>query len=343
MLGSILFAAAHANATPATPPATSAQLTLRAAVADAGPKLGLTEPWQKKIFEEEVVPHYSRFIRDYRSTDQGVQADVDLEMIKKYLGFYATRSIRRDDLQMVLFLKFEKDCSKCVQSVSEMRQFMVSRAEHRGFKTVWLAPGEVGDESLSGKALEDRVADVAHDRNAAGAMVVQMKKAPVDIDAAHADEGRFQIQLLTLARGDRELKFASNLEILNSDSFEGAAQRLMTDAMIDFGTRAVLAGDADEDTKDEVLVIVSGIQGFAHSNRVKAALEAGLADARSVDTRRIARGQITFAVHSSRKTDELRAQLSKIEVGGAEGDASARPQRLAVTPVDDRTIQAEVK
>src|SRR4051794_9867340 len=63
---------------------------LKSAVTASASKLGELEPWQKRIFSEEVVPQYQRFVRDYRSSGtSGVTAEIDLESLRQYLRFYA--------------------------------------------------------------------------------------------------------------------------------------------------------------------------------------------------------------------------------------------------------------
>ena len=48
---------------------------LKAALASSEARLGALEPWQKRIFADEALPQYQRFIRDYRSSASGVKAD----------------------------------------------------------------------------------------------------------------------------------------------------------------------------------------------------------------------------------------------------------------------------
>src|SRR4051812_6455948 len=65
------------------------QEKLKDAVRESEPKLGTLEPWQKKIFEDEVVPSYQVFIKDYRSVGREISADVDVDSIRNYLAYYA--------------------------------------------------------------------------------------------------------------------------------------------------------------------------------------------------------------------------------------------------------------
>src|SRR4051812_29867780 len=60
---------------------------LRQAVEGSAAQLGALELWQKKLFDEEVVAQYPRFIKDYRVVGDKVEAQVDLDNIKNYLEF----------------------------------------------------------------------------------------------------------------------------------------------------------------------------------------------------------------------------------------------------------------
>ena len=51
------------------------QAQLRTVVTKAKERLGDLEPWQGKLFDEEVVPQASRFVRDYRPGTKGLSAD----------------------------------------------------------------------------------------------------------------------------------------------------------------------------------------------------------------------------------------------------------------------------
>jgi hypothetical protein len=247
---------------------------LKAALLESQTRLGELEPWQKKIFDEEAVPQYQRFIRDYRSSQthsgsaiSNLAVDIDMESLKNYLKFYAPKTLKRTekDTAVLLYMRSGEGCEKCVASGPGIRKLVQARVLRRGFKPVWLSADDLAaagggepDAELAGKALEKRVAELASTRNAAGYLVLEWAPAPVDeVDSMHADEKRYVIHSSLQARGlggssavapapgalakapATSGRVEGKMEIMEDDAFEAAAARLLTDAFTDLGAQSV--------------------------------------------------------------------------------------------------------
>src|SRR2546430_11890887 len=74
-------AAAAANIDPLT-------AKLQAFLTDTKQHLGPLEPWQSRLFDDEILSDAKRFIRDYKASKTGVEAEADMDAIKRYLRFY---------------------------------------------------------------------------------------------------------------------------------------------------------------------------------------------------------------------------------------------------------------
>jgi hypothetical protein len=332
MLGaSNVRAAPPASASPATNSAFNSRL--KAAVSDAAGELGTLEPWQKKIVDEEALPQYQRFIRDYSSTT----IQVDREALANFLAFYAKKSLNRETSTALVVLKPEASCAKCLEAAPAIHRLIKARLERRGFTLSFVNPEDLGDPKLDGARLDERALEAAPGRNAAAVLVVRWQAAPVDdLDSAHAEEKRYLMHSLIAVWGaaqpgadvSRELaRSQGQVELLDNDSFESPMSRLLTDAFSDLGAKVVKAqtqvagGD-----RSEILVEVRGIRDFTHFSKIKAQLRERLKEASSIDERTLMRGKAQFAVNTTRTADQVRAELAGF---GAE-TASAGPAEVPI-------------
>ena len=105
---------------------------------------------QKKIFDEEVVPQYAFFLKDYSQVGNKVSVQVDTDAIKSYLAFSAAKNIPTGTAQLLLYLKADPHCPKCIEASTEVKRSMQARAERRGFIPVWMTPEELVDTEANG-------------------------------------------------------------------------------------------------------------------------------------------------------------------------------------------------
>jgi hypothetical protein len=287
---------------------------LKNAVIESQKKLGTLSPSEKKIFEEEVVPQYQRFIRDYRSSGPGagLVAEIDYTNLKNYLRFSAPAGAKPQDTLVMTYLRAAPDCDKCKNALPDIKKMVTARLARRGLSPLWLSTDEVGGPDVVGKALDTAVVDLALKRSAIGAAILQWQIAPIDaIDQAHADEKRYFIRSVLQIR---ELgRSQGQLELQDKDSFENSAAQLLTDAFTEMGARAgqtmpIFA--ALDPGKEETVVEVSGIRDFSQYNQVKQALQEQLKDFASFEERKVAKGKITFALITDKKLEDLKARVS---------------------------------
>ncbi|MGZ3689483.1 MAG: hypothetical protein ACXVBW_14370, partial [Bdellovibrionota bacterium] len=291
---------------------------LKKAISDSQSKLGTLDPFQTQIFNDEVVPQYQRFIRDYRPTPSGLSADIDTDSIRRYLLFQATKSLKQKEYRFLVALKMDPNCEKCRESFEGIKRLVNNRIVRRGLQPAWLSPEDVADPKLVGKALDDWLADVAARKNFAGAVAVQWNPAPIDdIDTAHADEKRYIIHAFLDVR--EISKSGGQLELMENDGFESSTARLLTDAFTDVGTKIELAASQTETGKQELLVEVGGIRDYGHLSAIKTQLGNLLKDTGTLEERRISRGKVVFAVATKKSADDVRKQLTGVNLETAPG------------------------
>lgn len=342
-----------APAAPVAGQSSKVQDALKSQVQENLKKMGELEPWQKTIYADEVVPQYNRFIRDYRQAASGVVADIDQEALKKYLAFYAPRTLKQGNeksgAKIVAVVKPEASCVKCIGSAPVIRKLVKARLERRGFAPIFVSDEELGEQKGSFPDLQQRAATLAEQKGALGTLVVFWQVPPSDsIDSAHADEEHYRIlssiQVREAAgaagsgKAAREFKHQGLMELMANDPFDTAAARLLTDAFTELGAKA-LAADAPtavaEDSEGpELSIQLAGFKDFAQYTRAKAALEAKLQDAGLLEERRIARGLVVFGIRTRKSADELKPKLAGL---------SLDPGKLAVVEADEHSIKLEIR
>lgn len=267
-------------------------------------KLGELEPWQKKIFLEEVVPQSQKFTRDFRQSAQGLTADFDFQNIQNYLRFYGPRlfSQEKGGPQVLLTVKSESSCSKCTESLSEIKKLIKARMERRGLIPTWVEPGSIPSAQVSKKPMS---------------LEVELKKAVGDDeDAAHADELKFLVRSTLTIRGVG--KQDGQLEIFDTGSFEKTVSQILTDLFTEVGRKLennssrILNLDRNEYTME-----VKGIHGFGHYEFVKNKILALVEGSKggfpvTLEERKIARGRVVFALITHKPLAEVKSFFSRL-------------------------------
>lgn len=188
VFSSLTAYAAPQNATPLPKSLAGASVSsdrLRKVVADSELKLGVVSPWQKKIFDEEVLSQPQRFVRDYRASAKGIDADVDWGSIKNYLSFHSSRVIKTAPTKSVTqpplwyWIGAERGCLKCAQALPGIKKIIKSRVENRGFRALdGTANSSVkASESLSDDEGDtDSLSDAASENQKLMALQIKTKK-----------------------------------------------------------------------------------------------------------------------------------------------------------------------
>lgn len=272
---------------------------LKNAVISSATEIPPMDPAQRRIFDEEVVPQYPLFVKDYKRVGQNVNAAVDLDGIKNIIRFSAQKNLGQPGARILLFLNVDSQCSKCAEESSSIRKIMQARVERRGLVPVWLNP-----EELAGQKIED----LAGPRGTVGYILVDLIPAPADDeDAAHADEKRFVSKAQLEIRGITH--YQDQAEFYDTDSFETETQKLLTHAFTELGAKADLAGITTATSKDDLLMEFTNIPGFSAYTRLKTSLQTKLKGAALVEERRISKGRAVFALKTHKTADEIKTLL----------------------------------
>ena len=127
-----------------------------------------------------------------------------------------------------------------------------------------------------------------------------------DVDSAHADEKRF---INSCAFDIRSLlHYEDQSEIYDTDSFEQTSAKLLTQAFVELGAKALTSG-ANATSSQEMLIQISGIGNFAIYNQLKNQVQNHLKDMGVVDERKISRGHAVLAIKTGHTLDELKQAL----------------------------------
>lgn len=339
------------NATAQSGTSQSVQEALKTLVSNSQLKLGDLEPWQKKIFVEEAVPQYSRFIRDYRVSGSSVQAEVDVEILKKYLAFHINpKDNKKQEVRMGLYVRGDSDCEKCNQSGAKLRALAQTRLERRGFVPLFISAEDLG--SSVGKTLEERALAVAARKGWIGVTLIQTSIAPPDpLDTAHADEKDY-LTKTTLLIPTFQVKQEGQLRILESESMEMAAARLLTDTFTDLGTRILASASLKpaEEQGEEFALVVSGVRDFHQFSQVKMMLQTKLQTLAAIEERRMMRGRVVFALRTEKSIPEIRSQIATLTIDQARWslipEANVGPDMVRLIDSGaaiDKTIHAEIQ
>ncbi len=283
---------------------------LKNSIQEAESKLPTLQRWQKKVFQEEVLPQSSKFIRDYQNSQNGLKVVVDFESLKNYLSFYAPLALKNQNPPVLLVYKTDKECQKCGESVPVIRKWVESRLLNRGFQIQIVQPGEVPSNDFA-----NSISALMKKKQAQAAMVVQWTPAPPeDMDTAHADEKRY------FARTYLQVKDIvvqnQQKEISDSDSFDLILSKMMTELLIELGGKFAASEVAmPESGNDEILIEAVGMRDYDQYVRVRSALVSALKEVSlSLEDRSFAKHKIVFAVFTQKRKDEIQRLISQLKL-----------------------------
>lgn len=293
------------------------QAQLKAAVQNHAKGLQGLETWQTQLVDEEIVPQYSRFVRDYRPSGTGLAVEIDQESVKRYLTFYGPKVLRSRDYRFLVAVRAEAGCDKCQKAAADLKSVVKSRLEHRGLTPVFVGGEDLTDPTITGKALEDLLVEQIRQRQSAGVIVIQAQNAPRDDeDAGHADEKRYQLRVLLQLREINTARYQGQMELLANDSFDVSFNRLITDAWTEIGAKTASFVATNANGEAGVLLEVFGFKDYAMFNDIRTKLAAGLKDVASLDERKIQRGRVWLLAATSKNAEDLRRQIAGLGLKG---------------------------
>ncbi len=326
---------------------------LKAAVIEFQPKLGSLEEWQKKIFLEEAVPQYTRFIRDYKGAAGKagtLNIVIDEALLRNFLAFYAPKALKQEAPKILVALRTDAACEKCMAEAAEIKASIKSRLGLRGFNIVW-APTPPNEEALlNGKMSADPIFSDTEAKKAAAFLLVRVHiQHPDEIDSAHADELRFgvDVSLSVPSFGAAGVKREGSLDLLENDSLLAGMDRLLTESMAELGAKVkqVLALGVSMGGKP-TLIEVRGITDFAQYLRFKNGLQQQLGTDVWVEERRLTRGSSLLSVSMGKPSEIVKLLKSMpLDAGKvlvlSEPSESGAPSGVQVEQND--RIQVEIK
>ena len=299
---------------------------LKAALLEHYSELGSLEPWQERLWQEEVLPQALRFIKDYRALPSGLQADVDVQSIRHFLKFYAPRAFSGGGVnqpKLLVYLNTDSQCKKCTESLPQIKAYVNNVLDNRGFQPVWLTDSEMLVGTPGPKVLEDRLSALCRQKKERAGIIVTFTPAPSEeIDTAHADEPRYLIDLVMSLRGVSQIQ--RKKEILGNESFIQSVTQLMTDIFTELGSvwdQRKLA-DLDSDS-DEVLIEIEGTRDFEQYSKIKNELTEQLKPFGALSDRAISKQNMTLVLFTDTKKDEIQRVVLQSK---ARWDASHRFQ-----------------
>jgi hypothetical protein len=298
---------------------------LQAYLAGSKKDLGALEPWQSKLFDEEAVPEYQRFIRGYRGISGGkIEADVDFESLRKYLRFYGPKSLLRESSPVVVVLRPQADCAKCVSSAEDIKRLVNGRLAHRGLLPMWTPAVDIVGTDIDAGAYK-----FALQKKAVGSLVVRWGLAP-----SEEDETRYTIHTNLQIQGFS--KHEGSIEMLEAGSFERSAGKLLTDAFTELGEKAetVQSAQGALDRK-ETLVDLSGVWTYSQYVAFKESMRSALETLGTLEERRIGRGHAVLVFYGEGPVADVAARLTHLKTEGLE--ASGAPT------IDGQTVHLELR
>lgn len=299
--------------------------SLKSAVGNARGRLGNLAPWQKQVFEQEVMNDYSIFVRDYKRQGEGVSVQVDLQSIQRYLSFYApTRLGGGKPVPILIGLRAETGCGKCTDALPSLKRLLQARLESRGWTPTWATEAEIVTapgiplDTLKGASFEDRLRSLATARGLKASSTAQLEavRAPIE-DTAHAGEVHYQLRY-GLDVPELSLRSSNSLEFGARDSFDEGMRKLMAQAWIGAGSGAGTSGTAILtaliDEKPELSLSFKGIRRAQQVAILKQELANRLRAGATLEQRSVSRGHVTFALKTDETPESVRAELARIKL-----------------------------
>lgn len=307
-----ILSQAYAVGSPHNSPAPGAKhqehSQLKAALLQYYSQLGPLEPWQERLWQEEVLPQAPRFIKDYRALPSGIQADVDIQGVQSFLKFYAPVAFRSSSSikpKLLVYLNTQSQCQKCMQSLSQIKSYVSNVLDNRGFQPLWVSDQEMVTDSPGLSLLEDRLNALSRQRKERGGMIITWTPASdEEIDTAHADELRFTVDVLIMLKGMSKIQ--RKKEILENVSFISTVSRLVTDIFTDLGSQwDQLKLDEADSVQSEVFIEIDGARDFEQYLKIKSELTEQLKSFGVLSDRAISKKDLTLVVFTQTKKDEI--------------------------------------
>lgn len=285
------------------------------------------EAWQTKVFSDEILPQFQKFLVIHA----GSEPTVDGDLIKSYLKFYAPSSLQAKDPKILIFLQWENTCGPCKASEHLLRAIVRARLTRRGFQPLWVEKSELDvalSESLA--KVDEKLVELMKIKEAQASFVLEwgtahalgINSTPNPNEDPEAELTGAQVPFLAMKMGMRlgEKKFEKSKVLTEEEQLEPSHASLLNELLVDLGknqgvSRAVAqdaAGSAAPSGTALKLIQVSGIQDFSQLIRVKTIFQNQIKNIVSVVEQKVSRGQVTLAVVARSSESELQTQIDAI-------------------------------
>ena len=316
--------------TQASSPKRDVSELLKAELQTKLPQIGTLADWQDRVFKEEVLPQYTRFVRDYRPGGSGVVADIDVPGMKAYLTWGRETDPKSEVLRFGVVVRAGSDCMKCQEASLPLRKEIKARLDRRGISALFLDEDPVAaSDKWVGATLNEKLSELARKRGLVGLVRMDLRLAPVDPDSAHADERTYLAKIFQLDRlRGSELRHEGQLEVLENDSLFTAAERLLGDAVANFGSKFLesSATRAQEASGRELRLSLTGWKGWQQYRDLRARLIQALKPLGSVDEQLYMRGRVDFRV----RTLKSLADVESLAVATIGKEAAVKVEDMAI-------------
>lgn len=308
------------------------QERLKASVAATFQNFEFREPWQKKIFEEEVMVHSAWFVKDYRSAGaSSLHVVVNEELLKRYFQFYAPSLLNTVQPKVSVFLVAEKSCTLCGDLLNSIRKILQGYLGRRGFQIQWSLDVPSASRRQTEILNSKQVLETLKLKKERAGYFLEITKLPSDLDdLAHADEEFYKVSSSLLIEALQEGSAASHpawiqedaqLETLIDESFSENYERLLGNTFTEVSVkwdslnkRSVLAG-----VGEEFLIELVGFKDFIHYSKIKNGLQEALKPSHFLLEKKLARGRVIFELKGFRSNVDVKALISSLILDPALG------------------------
>ena len=316
-------------ATQATVQNTALSDAMRSTVRGLRGKFGELQPWQQKIFDQEILANPQDFVREYRQVGDRYKIDVDQVLIQKFLAFHAPDYLGNAQPRFAVRVEADAGCSVCESAAPGLRKLFQSKLEVRDAKVVWFKDEEMPIAASGGVPELPRLVllqSLEASRSLQGSLLVRIEaiqekdsETGAVIPPAHPEDAKFALRV-GLAMSGGKSRVIRQVEFQYTEPVEALARKLWLEVITDLaiksdGSSGAVALGAVGAGPAELLLQVTGVRDYFMLNQLKSQLQLAVGDMQPVIERSLSRGRIVLAIRTDRPIEEIRGKISKVTLG----------------------------
>ncbi len=306
--------------------------SFKQAILEQQTKMGGTaswEPWQTRIFNEEVLVYPDRFIKGSRKSEIGLSVEIDLEGIKKHLDFYAAKlldiPLDKKDPKFLSLVFSERD-------EEALKSLLNGFLERRGFKPVSINLGHGNQQK--------KMLDWVEKNKSTGGILLEVNKIPAEeLDPAHADEVRYRVVEFFTVRSAllKEYFYKSQFEVGDEESLQEPLFHLMAQTFLDLSSKMNLANNKrpseSPSTLSDFTVEIQGSLDFKLLTQLTLQLQNKFMRDK-VEKHKVSRGEVVFLIRDCKSLEDAKQNLAQIIVD---------TKKLVLLETLEKNIRLELK